>query len=409
MSETGGVQVAYGAALDAFPSWTPLTRVAEWQVQRGRQDEFTRTPAGTCRVRVNDLTGYLGSGAEFPTHVQITLRGSPMFRGHVDELNVDVHNSGVVSYAELVGVDALDLFAGIEVAATTPETFGDTVPAGVADGCVFFENGQVDDRQIQILTQAGWSPSLRSVFSGNVNVQESVYDAGASVLQILDDACDSEFPTVANRFIDASGVYRFRGRYARFNPAAYGIPTWYAGTGSHVTSGVAQIRELSYTTSRKSVFNAAMAYPDPNRYPYVAVDLEAQRSTNATSMSKFGVRSWSAENLLTLRHNSNGNTGAEETALFAEYVTSNYKDPVPRISRITFRTLLDSDARAAATWGLMQGVEIGDVVEVTTDWISGRYFVEGITASARELDGNIPDATVSLDLSPAAYWTVDPF
>lgn len=413
MSETGGCQIAYGDALDAFPAFTALTRVSGWEIRRGRTDEFARTGTGTATIHVNDLTGYLGAGAEYPVHAQITLRGSPMFRGYVDDINVEVAPSGVVSRVAIECVDAFDVLAGIEVAPSDPVSFGDFVPVDSA-GNVFYEDGQVDDRIIQALEDANWPSSLRSIFSGNVQVMESVYDAGTSILQIINDAADAEFPTVANLFVDASGVVRFRGRFARFNPSAYGIPTWYAGTESHVTSGVAQIRTLSFETTKKQVFNAALCYPDPSRHftdggDPIPVVMEYQLVVDNASISKWGVRSWSAENLITRRHNANGNTGAEECRLFAEYVVENYSDPVPRVSRIGLKSLRDSDPRAAATWALMQGIEIGDVLDLTTDWISGTYFVEGITASAHELDGTIPFATVELDLSPAAHWTVDPF
>ena len=57
----------------------------------------------------------------------------------------------------------------------------------------------------------------------------------------------------------------------------------------------------------------------------------------------------------------------------------------------------------------MQGAEIGDVIDIYTDWISGRYFIEGLTLEVRELDGTIPFAVCDLDLSPAAFWETDPF
>jgi hypothetical protein len=57
----------------------------------------------------------------------------------------------------------------------------------------------------------------------------------------------------------------------------------------------------------------------------------------------------------------------------------------------------------------MQGVEIGDVLDLYTDSISGRYFVEGITMEVREANGEIPWCVCDLDLSPAAFWTTDPF
>lgn len=405
MSESDGCQIAYGTALDAFPSWISLGgtagRVSGWDIRRGRQDEFSRTGTGTASIYVNDVTGYLGSGAEVPVHGRINLRGSPMFRGHVDEINRDVSSAGVVERVTIELVDAFDFLSGVGL---VPGLHGAVPPAGMEQS-VFYEDGQVDDRMILALLDADWPSSLRSIFSGNVNVFESVYEPGTGVLQVLQDAADAEFPTVANLFVDRAGVVSFRGRFARFNPTAYGVSEWEAGTGAFVTTGVAQIRSLAYSTPKHTVRNAALAYPQG----MAENEMQSMVVTSTSSIAKWGTRTWDAPNLLTKRHNSNGNTGADECKLFSTYVIQNYQNPVPRISRVGFKSLRDSDSRASATWALMTGVEIGDVINITTDWISGGYFVEGITASARELDGTIPYATVELDLSPRALWDVDPF
>lgn len=421
MSESTGQQIAYGEALDAFPEWTALERdlgitVAGWQIRRGRTDEFTRTGTGTATIFVNDLTGFLGTGADFPVHARILLRGSPMFRGHVQSIDTQVDGSGVVSRAAINCVDAFEYLSNIELVDafadpgfSSQRIFGNIPPDEVADnGDIFYEDGQVDDRMIQALEDIHWPSSLRSIFSGNVNVMESVYSPGTSFKQLLDDAADAEFPTVANLFMGNDGVLKFRGRFARFNPDAYGITRWQAGTGSHVTGDVAQLRELEWTWGREQVFNSALCYPDLNRHPQ-KVTMMDQQVLDQASIDKWGLRSWSAENIITLRHNANGNTGAQECAIYATYVIENYAQPVPRCSRLTFRSLLDGDPRASATWALMCGVEIGDIVELNTDWIGGEHFVEGITASASELNGDVPNATVTLDLSPTAHWTVDPF
>ena len=409
MSETGGQQIAYGDALDAFPSWQSLenslgVRVSGWRINRGRVDETQRTGTGTASIYVNDLSGYLGAGADFPTHARLSLRGSPRFRGHVDEINVDVDPNADVSRVSIECVDLFDYLSGCELLAGTHGDF--PVPEG-QEAYVVYDVGQVDDRIITVLNSVGVPSALKSVFSGNVEVMPKAYQSGTTAMQVLDECADAEWPGVSNRFMDSTGRYCFRGRHARFNPEnpTYGIQFWEAGTGAHVTSGRAQIRGLSYATQKKLVTNSALAYPEgmaESEMPLVVIE-------DAGSIGTYGRRSWSAENLLTQRHLSNGNTGADEAVLFATYQVANYKQPSARINRVRFRSLRDSDSRAAATWDLMCGVEIGDVLDVFTDWISGRYFVEGITMDVRELDGTIPDATVDLDLSPAAFWTTDPF
>lgn len=420
MSELNGQLVAYNDALDAFPDWVSITldpavRVTGWEIRRGRTDEFQRTGTGTARIFVTDLGSVFGSTSALPVHVMINLRGTTRFRGFVKGINTSVHNSGVIESHVIECVDAFDLLSRLEVTGDADGTgdalFGSLPPDAAAfnAGDVFYEDGQVDDRIIQALFQAGWPTSMQSIFSGNVNVMESIYSPGTSTLQVISDAADAEFPTVANLFVGADGTINFRGRFARFNPDAYGIPTWHAGTESHVTSGVAQVFELEYDHGTDQVFNKAIAYPDPNRYPYRDLLIYSMYEQDTTSINKWGVRSWSAENLLTLRHNANGNTGVDECRLFAQYITENYSAPVPRITRVGFQSHLDGASVASATWDLMCNVEIGDQIEVTTDWISDTYFVEGITTTAREANGDIPYAEVFLDLSPAAFWTVDPF
>lgn len=409
MSETDGTQVAYGDALDAFPDWQSLTRVSGWDIRRGRVDETQRTGTGTATIYANDLTGYLGAAAEFPTHARISLRGFPRFRGHVDTINIQVAQSAVVSGVTRAAIECVDLFDHLSRVELIPGVHG-IPPASVPKGqesYVVYGAQQVDDRLIAVLSDAGVPSSLRSIFSGNVNVMTKGYQAGTTAMQVLDETADSEWPGVANRFMNSEGIYCFRGRFARFNPddPTYEIDTFQAGTGSYVTTGVAQIRELEFTKQKHLIYNAALCYPEgmaEDEIPDMIV-------TDATSIATYGVRSWSAENLLTLRHNANGNTGADECFLFSSYQIENYAEVVPRVSRVVFKSLRDSDPRAAATWDLMCNIEIGDVLELTTDWISGRHFVEGMTIQARELDGTIPMVTMALDLSPEAYWTVDPF
>lgn len=410
MSEVGGQQIGYGDAMDAFPSWVSLEdldpdlRVNKWRVVRGRVDETQRTGTGTAHIFVHDRAGVLGAGSEFPIHARLLLRGEPRFRGFVDDVDVEVDNSGVVSRVSIECVDLLDYLAGFELLAGIHGTL--PTPEG-QEQFVYYPVDQVDDRQFSILDDALVPASLRSVFSGNIMANPVAAQSGTPALQLLDDLADAEWPGVSNRFVDSIGRYCFRGRHARFNPGdpTYGVQFWEAGTGTHVTAGRAQIRALAYGKSRKLITNSALAYPEgmaESDFPLIVIE-------DQLSIGKYGRRSWSAENLLTRRHLSNGNTGADEAVLFSTGQVANYKAPRDRIRKTRFRSLLDSDPRAAATWELMKKVEIGDVIDIYTDWISGRYFVEGFTLEVQELDGTIPDATLDLDLSPQEFWSVDPF
>ena len=409
MSELDGSQIGRGDPLEAFPSWESLSanvKVSGWNWQRGRTDEFERVGAGTGQIVVKDLGNYL-AGTEFPTHARIMLRGAPRFRGHVEEIEGEVHSSGLKTDVTIQIADLRSHLSGVELAIGE---FGHPTPSG-REQYVFFEDGQVDDRLILALTQAGVPASLMSIFSGNVELLEATYGAGTSVLVVLDEAADAEHPAVSVSFIDASGRYCFRGRHPRFSPEnpSYGIQFWEAGGakigGTNYVTGRAQLRGLRWSRGKSAIVNRATAYPQG-----MAEDELAQMIyEDATSIGQYGLRSWGAENLLTKRHLSNGNTGADEALLFAQYQVENHKTPQTRARKITFRSLRDSDPRAAATWALMCGIEISDVLDLYTPWIGGRYFVEGITQRAEELDGTIPNVTTELDLSPAAFWSSDPF
>jgi hypothetical protein len=310
-------------------------------------------------------------------------------------------------YADVsrVTIECVDLFDHLSNFELVPGTHGHfPVPDG-QEQYVYYRADQVDDRLRDVLTDAGVLGGAMSLYSGNVLVMQKAYPSGTTAMQVLDETCDAEWPGVANRYIDGAGKYNFRGRFARFNPEAYPISFWEAGTGANVTGSRAQIRQLSFGTSRKLVTNSAIAYPEgmaESEVPIMVIE-------DPSSKALYGERSWTAENLLTQRHLSDGTTGADQAVLFATYQVANYKAPRPRATKVRFQSLRDSDPRAAATWALMQGAEIGDVIDLYTDAISGRYFIEGITMEVEELDGTIPWAVMDLDLSPAAFWTTDPF
>lgn len=409
MSETDGQQIALGDALDPFPDWQSLERslgirVSGWRINRGRVDETQRTGTGTASIYVNDLSGYLGAGSDFPTHARLLLRGSARYRGHVDEINVeeDPSPAGVTR----VSIECVDLFDHLSTCELVPGVHGHfPVPKG-QEQYVYYSAQQVDDRLADVLDDAGVLAGQRELFSGNVAVIQSSYQAGTNAMQVLDEACDAEWPGVSNRFVTSEGKYAFRGRFARFNPEAYPqIAFWEAETRSTSATGRAAIRALRWTRGRKMIVNSASAWVAGAE----EVDIPLITIEDSGSQATFGRRSWSAENLLTKRHLSDGTTGADQAVLFSTYQVANYKQAVPRVQRVRFTSVRDDHPAADATWALMKGVEISDVIDLFTGSVSGRYFVEGITMEARELDGTIPYVVCDLDLSPAAWWTTDPF
>ncbi len=81
------------------------------------------------------------------------------------------------------------------------------------------------------------------------------------------------------------------------------------------------------------------------------------------------------------------------------------------ISKITFKSLDPSDPLAGPLWAFVCGVEISDVVTVTQTNAGGggfkatQFFVEGIHNTVQPLRGGLFDWTMSLDLTPRAWYS----
>jgi hypothetical protein len=138
-------------------------------------------------------------------------------------------------------------------------------------------------------------------------------------------------------------------------------------------------------------------------------------TTKTSSIAAYGIRSWTAENLLTDGGLSSGTTDLEECRLFAEYHINNMSVPQNRISRVTFRSMDPDATGAAANWALICGAEIGDELYITTTHPGGGgfaaepYFIEGIHLDVQPANPSYHDVTLTLDVSPQAFWTTNPF
>jgi hypothetical protein len=271
-----------------------------------------------------------------------------------------------------------------------------------------------DDRINQLLDQAGWPGALRSIFSGNVKLKETNYSPGTDVLSAIQDAADAEFPGLGNVFVTKLGKIAFRGRESRLNPGnpTYGINSWNCGDGAAVDaspSDTAHIRELAFNRGKSQIINSASATPQD----IADEDVAGQYVKDDSSIAAYGIRSWTAENLLTDGGLSSGTTDLEETKLFADYYVQNMSLPTNRISRVTLRSMSPDRVGAAANWALICGVEIGDQLFVSTTHPGGGgfaaepYFVEGIHLDVQPLNTSYHDVTLTMDVSPQP--TVNPF
>lgn len=448
-----GFSVAFEDAWDvASPTWTRLDGtsglVASYSIQRGRQDALAKTGTGTATVRLNDtaglfdpsnvesdyfLAGLDGRQAGLALWNPVTETWRTIFRGFIDAYQFDVDPSGVVTRIEVELVDGLDYLAGCELSL---DTAGDTPPPELEldDGDIFYENDEVDDRIKAVLDDAQWPLALRTIFSGNVEIKSVVYPPATPALSVLSDAADAEWPGISNIYVAGNGPnagkVTFHGRHARFDPdgvsaeagSAWDFTRWKVGDGSIASSDptYAQLRKLSFSRSRKLIINAAMALPD--RWLETALtpaEIYLQTSTHPDSIDTYGVRSWSAENLLTARQLgtplSVTNDDLTETRKFAEYYVENFHNPTTQISSLGFRSIRPDDPRGPAVWALLAGVEISDIVQVRTVHPGGHgfadeeFFVEGISYDVQPLNGDYADVTLSLDVSPQAHYETDPF
>ena len=437
-----GVCIAFtDPLLEPSPSWTRLDTtdnlVARYSIQRGRTDELERTPTGTATVEFNDTQGLLdptnvsspywglvdGKQAAIGLWNPVTSAWTTVFRGFIEGYDVTVDPSQVTSRVSLGLVDALDYLAGVEM--TTYPAFGNALPADVDAGNIYYGDTtrsrvgvvfKVRDRIEAALADAGWPTALQTIFSGNVTVQDTVYAPRSTTLQAIEDAADAEFAGgVANIYVSKDGKITFHGRLADFEPdvvaaragASWNYTVWKAGDGAAILadSSTAQIRELSFSRSRKGIVNSASATAQGIADSAIA----AQLVEDTTSQGLYGVRSWSAENLLTATGLLTGNQPEAETKLFATYMVDNYKEPRTRVNRISFKSIAPSDTRAAATWDLICGIEISDTISLTTSHPGGGGFsedfrVQGLTYDVEPLNPDYPLVTLTVDVSPVPYY-----
>lgn len=425
----GRVLIATGAGpLVAEPSWTRYDDLAscrcfgfDWQ--RGRQSEFDVTNTGTARVYFHDRNDTFDTDDFIGLQIMLQLfdpvqsTWEPVFRGHID----DAHGTPSPGAPELTNMqlDCVDIFDYLSGVKMVVGTMGDVAPAGM-DGVVFYEDGPVDGRLDDLADDAGLAPSMYVHFSGNVDVHETLYDPDDDILSAMRDAADAEFPGIGNVYVDRYGREVFHGRFAKFDPdgtssgAEWNFTRWAAATRADVTTGRAQIREFQFNRPRTRIVNSYVAWPELNvdATPFDQADIVGQTKTDATSITAYGYRGREAPSLIIKEHKTNGNTGAEECALFGDYYVGNYAVPRKNIERVTFKSMHPDWTGAGDTWALITRADISDVIHLFVDeagLTDAEFFIEGISGECRVGAPDYDFVTVTPNLSPAAYYTDNVF
>jgi len=446
----GRVSIGFDAnTLDADPTWTVIdtlrnSLVALISVRDGRQSEQDDTEAGEASVFLNDTTGifdpndpagdYFGRMDGKPIAVAlwnpVDEEWVPQWRGTIDDwrtvLNPATRDGvSILANVEIKCVDVFDYLARAELEVGES---GDTPPAG-SEGIVYYAAGEVatgtDDpsdggRIENILDDAGISASRYVVFSGNVDLLEGKYDPGDSFMVALREAADAEFPGIANIYVDKLGQVVFHGRFARLDPdavwtgiagsdaardAVWRFRRWKAGDGAAIEadSECAQIRAFAYARPRSMLVNSATCYPEG----IDDADIPGQVSRDSASITEHGIHSRSDTELQVAGHKTNGDTGAEQCAKYAEFWTTYYAQPMDRIETIVFKSVRPTDSRAVSTWGLITGVSISDIVTVNVGYPGAvgiqavDYYVEGRDLTIEPLNSDYDMVTLALNLSPA--------
>lgn len=407
-------------------------------IDRGRENEMSKTGVGTASVELIDRTGDFDptntSGAFYgrlttgkpmgpPVQAYITLTDTDstewiLFRGYISRLSWSLYQNEQHANVTLDLVDALALLAAAEMA---PDgSFGDAVEEG---NIIFEEDTNTDavkTRMDNVLDQLGWASGMRTINTGNVSLQRTVYAPRSTVLQVLQDAADAEFPFVANIYVGGPrnpGNIVFYGRYARFNPSdpSYDIQTWLAGDDTEAEATASTVRlspPLVASLDDVNLYTSAYATPQDSEGAHDA-DFALQYVTDATARVRQGLRTWTAENLATFG-GEGSSTALEETKLFAEYVKDNFAYPAVRVGPLTVKSRDPTSLRGVATWTLLTQVEISDRLHIATTHAGGGGFdydsyVEGLHYVLRPGGGGMAYVELTLDVSPASFYDENPF
>lgn len=407
--------------IDAYDSL-----VTSYTIDRGRQYELDRTDTGRATVTIADRDGILDPRnhagpffgkinpliqARLGRRNPVTGEWTTRYRGFVEEYDYQFDPSQRVNRLTISLVDQFEILSAIEM---QPGRFG----SGVGDdGQIQFDVAQMNGRIKKMLNDCGVEPHARVIFSGNVILHAQTYSAGESPMTVIQEAADGEYPGVSNVFCDRRGRFCVHGRFARFNPdtvaagasvGAWDFQRWRVGDGLTVNASptdTAHLRSFGFQRGLSKIINQATATPTG----IADADVAGQLVEDTDSIVQYGIRSWSATNLLTKSSMVDGADALTETRRFASYYVQNFARPWDRVQDVTIRSMRPDDPRAAATWKLLCEADISDAAQITVHspggggFVADPYFVEGVHETNLPAGPDYDDVTMTLDLSPDAF------
>jgi hypothetical protein len=274
------------------------------------------------------------------------------------------------------------------------------------------------------MADVGIDTSMYVVASGNVRVQAAKYDPDESALTVLRDCADAELPFIGEHYCDRHGRFCLEGQLQPLLPgrcrsrAGFGMGLPPLGCRRRASDPVrpdprTDARLVVFARSRQNIINAAIAYPQGIK----AADMPGQVYANTASITAYGKHTppGPMSDLLTLNGTVSGNDANAETALYAELLVKNQKDPRVTLTALQLKSINPTDPRASATWALMTQCDISDIVNVAVGYPGGTgspaspqddYYIEGRHMTVRPANTGYDYVELDLEVS-AAVWSMD--
>ncbi len=444
--------------LEPNPTWTSIDQAANgfpaqfvsgYDIKVGRQTLLSQTDTGTATVYCNDREGlfddrnmsspYQGklSGRQIMLQLfdPVTEVWEPQFRGLIDDYSYDIDGSASDANGDPINasiqIQCVDMFDYLNGFGLTPGLAGVTPPAGAEDGVYYAATaGTLDDRIIEILTDAGIDPDMYGspgLASGNVKLIGAKYDPGESALTAIRDAVDAEFPFIGINYCDRHGKFQFRGRYGRFDPDAvssepgsdWDFTRWGVGDQTAIIADPAraQMRVLSFARSRAELINVAMSWTQ--NLP--AAEMPNQVFADTSSIAAYGQHSAPPmSDLLTADYAGPGtitpSDGKTQCFLYAKLLVKNKAFPREAITSLQVKAISPEDDRATETWAFITRSDISHIVNCRVGYPGGTgftgdspaddYYIEGRQLVVRPLNPTHDYVEYNVEVTPAV-WSMD--